>query len=52
MTTRSVGTCFALALCSLFLAGEESAQAKDVDITDVIGGGCVPDSATIRAGGY
>jgi hypothetical protein len=52
MTTRYVVRCFTLALCSLFLAGVESAQAKDVDITDVIGGGCVPDSATIRAGVY
>jgi hypothetical protein len=50
MTTRYVVTCFALALCSLFLARADSAQARGV--TDLIGGACVPDSATIRAGVY
>jgi hypothetical protein len=52
MKTRYVVTCFVVALCALFLARVDSAQAKDVDITDVIGGGCVPDSATVRAGIY
>jgi hypothetical protein len=50
MTTRYTVTYFALALCSLFLARADSALAKDV--TDVIGGACVPDSATVRAGVY
>jgi hypothetical protein len=52
MTTRQVITSFALALCLPFLAMPETVQARDVDITDVIGGGCVPDSATVRAGIY
>jgi hypothetical protein len=50
MTTRYVVTCFALAFCSLFLPRADSAQARDN--TEVIGGACVPDSATVRAGVY
>lgn len=49
MTTRHAVTSFALALCSLtaVLASADSAQA-----TGQIGGTCVPDSATVRAGVY
>src|SRR5262244_2127913 len=43
---------FALALCLHFLAAANSTNAADVDLTDVIGGACVPDSATVRAGLY
>jgi len=43
---------FALALCLHFLAAANSTKAADVDLTDVIGGACVPDSATVRAGLY
>jgi hypothetical protein len=50
MTTRYVVTSFALALCSLFLARVDSAQATDA--IDLIGGVCVPYSATVRAGVY
>src|SRR5512146_1902968 len=52
MTTRQVITSFALALSLPFLAMPETVQARDVDITDASGGGCVPDSATVRAGIY
>ena len=52
MTTRYVATSFALALCLLFLTRANSALAADADTTDLIGGACVPDSATIRAGIY
>ncbi len=52
MTTRYVPAGFALALCLLFLAIADRARAADVDVTDVIGGACVPDSATVRAGLY
>ena len=50
MTTRYVSAGFALALCLHFLAIADRAKAADVDVTDVIGGACVPDSATVRAG--
>ena len=50
MTTRYISTSLALVLCLYFLAITHSAHARDV--TDVIGGGCVPDSATQRAGLY
>src|SRR5262249_5464658 len=52
MTTRYVLAGFALALCLHFLTTADSAKAQDVDLTDVIGGACVPDSATVRAGFY
>jgi hypothetical protein len=53
MRTRYVGTPFALALYVLFLARAEPAHAaRDVDVTDLVGGACVPDSATVRAGVY
>jgi hypothetical protein len=52
MTTRYVQAGFALALCLHFLAAADSAKAEDVDVTDVVGGACVPDSATVRAGLY
>jgi hypothetical protein len=52
MTTRHVQAGFALALCLHCLAAADSAKAEDVDVTDVIGGACVPDSATARAGLY
>jgi hypothetical protein len=52
MTTRYVPAGFALALCLHFLATADPAKAEDVDVTDVIGGACVPDSATVRAGLY
>ncbi len=48
MTTRYFPAGFAL--CLLILAIADSARAADV--TDVIGGACVPDSATVRAGLY
>jgi hypothetical protein len=51
MTTRYVPAGFALALCLHFLTTADS-KAQDVDLTDVIGGACVPDSATVRAGLY
>jgi hypothetical protein len=51
--TRYLATAFALALCLLFLARADSAQAATgVEITDLVGGACVPDSATVRAGVY
>jgi hypothetical protein len=50
MTTRCLVTSFALALCSLFLATVDSAQTTDA--IDLIGGVCVPDSTTVRAGVY
>ena len=49
---RYVPVSFALALCLHFLAAANSPKAADVDLTDVIGGACVPDSATVRAGLY
>jgi len=52
MTARYVPAGFALALCLHFLAIADAAKAADVDVTDVIGGACVPDSATMRAGLY
>ena len=52
MTTRYIRVGFALALCLHFLAIADRARAADVDVTDVIGGACVPDSATVRAGLY
>ena len=52
MTTGCVPAGFAIALCLHFLAVADSAKAKDVDVTDVIGGACVPDSATVRASLY
>ena len=52
MTMRYVPPGFVFALCLHFLATADSAKAEDVDLTDVIGGACVPDSATIRAGLY
>jgi hypothetical protein len=42
----------ALAFCSAFLARAELAQANSDMPLDQVGGVCVPDSATIRAGGY
>jgi hypothetical protein len=50
MKTRDIVRSFALALCSLFLGSADSAQA--IDVSDRIGGACVPDSATVRAGVY
>lgn len=50
MTTRHAVAAAALAT-SLFLTGVSSARAGDGPL-DQIGGGCVPDSATIRAGLY
>jgi hypothetical protein len=53
MKTRYLATSFALALSLLFLARADSAQATPyVDVTDLVGGACVPDSATVRAGVY
>ena len=52
MTTRFVIAFFAFALCLYLLAKADPAQASNVDITDVVGGACIPDSATIRAGIY
>ena len=51
MTTRSVAASFALAVCLLFLAGLDSAQAINSPL-DLIGGVCVPHNATVRAGVY
>jgi hypothetical protein len=50
MVTRSAVTPFALALCLLVSVRADSAQARDR--TQVIGGGCVPDSSTVRTGAY
>ena len=47
-TGRAVATAVAI---SLFLIGGPSARAGD-DPLDIVGGACVPDSATVRAGGY
>jgi len=52
VTRRYFPVGFALALCLHFLAAANSTKAADVDLTDVIGGACVPDSATVRAGLY
>jgi hypothetical protein len=52
MTIRYAVTFFALVVCSAFLAGTDSARANDDMPLDQVGGVCVPDSATIRAGGY
>jgi hypothetical protein len=53
MKTRYLATSFALALSLLFLARADSAQATPyVDVTDLVGGACVPDSATVRADVY
>jgi len=52
VTRRYFPVGFALALCLHFLAAANSTNAADVDLTDVIGGACVPDSATVRAGLY
>jgi hypothetical protein len=49
MTTRYVLGYFMLVLCSLWA---ESAQANLDGPLDLIGGVCVPDSATVRAGVY
>jgi hypothetical protein len=46
MTIRHVVTAFVLAMCTLAAVLSNSAQA------DNIGGTCVPDSATVRAGVY
>jgi hypothetical protein len=46
MTIRHVVTAFVLAVCTLAAVLSNSAQA------DNIGGTCVPDSATVRAGVY
>jgi hypothetical protein len=51
MTIRPVLGVFALALCSFFLANVDSARAVDGPL-DQVGGVCVPDGATIRAGLY
>jgi hypothetical protein len=52
MTTRFAIAFLAFALCLYLLVKADPAQAGNVDITDVVGGACAPDSATIRAGIY
>ena len=52
MTIRYAVTFFALAFCSVFLGRADLARANDDMPLDQVGGVCVPDSATIRAGGY
>ena len=52
MTTRFAAAFFALAVCSFFLPGADFARASDDFQLDQIGGVCVPDGATIRAGAY
>ena len=51
MTIRPALGVFALALCSFFLGSMNSARAVDGPL-DQVGGVCVPDGATIRAGLY
>ena len=48
MTTRYAVASFALTFCLLFPARADSAERE----LDLIGGACVPDSATVRAGVY
>jgi hypothetical protein len=52
MRTRHAVTSIALAFCLLFLARADLARAADGDVTDLVGGACVPDSTTVRAGVY
>ena len=47
MTTRFAIAFLAFALCLYLLVKVDPAQASNVDITDVVGGACAPDSATI-----
>jgi hypothetical protein len=49
---RYAVTFFALAFCSAVLAGADLAEANSDMPLDQAGGVCVPDRATIRAGGY
>jgi hypothetical protein len=52
MRTCYVARSTALALCAFLRASGDMAQAADADATDLVGGACVPDSATVRAGVY
>jgi hypothetical protein len=52
MTTRYAATIFALAFGSVLLLGADLARANSDMPLDQVGGVCIPDSATIRAGGY
>jgi hypothetical protein len=52
MTTRFAALVFALVFGSAPFLGAGSAQAGNDMPLDQVGGVCVPDSATIRAGGY
>lgn len=52
MTTRYAAKIFALGFGSVLLLGADLAQANSDMPLDQVGGACVPDSATIRAGGY
>jgi hypothetical protein len=52
MTMRHAAIVAALMVCLAFLARADLAEANDDMPLDQIGGVCVPDSATIRAGGY
>ena len=51
MTIRAALGFFALALGSLFLESADLARAVDATL-DQVGGVCIPDGATIRAGLY
>ena len=51
MTIRPAHGFFAVALVAFFLASADSARAVDGPL-DQVGGVCVPDGATIRAGLY
>ena len=52
MTTRYAATIIGLAFGSAVVLGADLAQANSDMPLDEVGGVCVPDSATIRAGGY
>jgi hypothetical protein len=43
---------FLTALLGLCVSAKAPTHAANVDITDVVGGACAPDSDTIRAGNY
>jgi len=52
MRTPFAITSIAVGLCLFFPARPDFALAADADVTDLVGGACVPDSATVRAGVY
>ena len=50
MIARYAATIFSLAFGSVLLLGADLAQANSDMPLDQVGGVCIPDSATIRAG--